>query len=124
MNIYEVDIFKESGRGDINHYIGRWFVQLPINKKHKLYLLTEFQPVYDFENDDHFSFWFGPEFGKAFAPSKGMFRNGGAVYVKPGLGVGPDEEFGDRDWTVEVGFRVFFPPGKDTYGMMQQQRGG
>ena len=38
--------------------------------------------------------------------------------------LGPDEDFGDRDWTVELGFRVFFPPGKDTYGMMQQQRGG
>ena len=104
------------------HYIGRWFLQLPINKKHKLYLLTEFQPVLDWENDDHFSFWFGPEFGKAFMPSEGIFRNGGAVYFKPGIGVGADAEFGDREWTFETGMRFFFPAGRDTYSMMQQGR--
>ena len=122
MNIWEFDWYKENGRDDINRYLGRWFLQLPVNKKHKLYILTEFQPMYDFENDDHFSFWFGPEFGKAFAPSRGLFRNGGAIYFKPGLGVGPDEEFGDRDWTFEIGFRAFFGPPDDKYGDMMRGR--
>ncbi len=121
MNIWEFDWYKENGREDINRYVGRWFLQLPVNKKHKLYILTEFQPMYDFENDDHFSFWFAPEFGKAFAPSKGLFRNGGAIYFKPGLGIEPDEEFGDRNWTFEVGFRVFFGPPNDIYGQMTGQ---
>ncbi len=118
MNIWDFDWYKDTGRDNINRYLGRWFLQLPINKKHKLYLLTEFQPVYDFENDNHFSFWIGPEFGKAFAPSKGIFRNGGALYVKPGFGVSPDAEFGDRKWTLEIGFRMFFGPAPDLYGKM------
>lgn len=121
MNIYEFDWFKENGRGDVSRYIGRWFLQLPVNKKHKLYILTEFQPMYDFEQD-HFSFWFGPEFGKAFAPSKGLFRNGGAIYFKPGIGVNPDFEKGDRDWTFELGFRAFFPAPADIYGQMTGQK--
>ena len=121
MNIYEFDWYKENGRGDVSRYMGRWFLQLPINKKHKLYILTEFQPVYDFE-EDHFSFWFGPEFGKAFTPSPGIFRNGGAIYFKPGLGVDPDFDKGDRDWTFEIGFRAFFPAGPDVYSQMSGQR--
>ncbi len=120
MNIYEFDWYKDTGRGDVNRYMGRWFLQLPVNKKHKLYILTEFQPVYDFE-EDHFSFWFAPEFGKAFMPSKGLFRNGGAIYFKPGLGVSPDADKGDRDWTFEIGFRAFFPAPADTWEMMQRR---
>lgn len=120
MNIFEFDWYKEPGRDHIGRYMGRWFLQLPINKKHLLYLLTEFQPVYDWENS-HFSFWFGPEFGKAFKPSKGVFRNGGAIYFKPGFGVNPDRNAGDREWTFEVGIRFFFPSGSDAYSMMQQQ---
>ena len=29
-----------------------------------------------------------------------------------------------RDWTFEIGMRVFFPPPRDTYSMMQAQKGG
>jgi hypothetical protein len=123
MNIFEWDIFKDSSRDDVSHYVGRWFLQLPINKKYKLYILTEFQPVYDFQTD-HFSFWFGPEFGKAFAPGKGIFRNGGAVYVKPGWGMSANDNSGDRDWTVELGWRYFFPAPRETWKMMQGRKGG
>ena len=122
MNIFEVDIHKDSGRDDVGMFMGRWFLQLPIQKKYKLYILTEFQPLYDWENNDHFSFWFGPEFGKAFAPGEGIWRNGGAIYFKPGLGVNPDSDAGDRDWTFEVGFRHFFPAPRETYAMMQGGR--
>ena len=80
-------------------------------------LKTEFQPVYDWEAE-HFSFWFAPEFGKAFLPSKGIFRNGGAIYIKPGFGVDPDRFAGDREFTVELGIRFFFSGGRDKYDMM------
>ena len=111
-----------AAKGFAGRYMGRWFLQLPINKKHKLYLLTEFQPVYDWESE-HFSFWVGPEFGKAFTPSKGIFRNGGAIYFKPGFGVDPDARFGDRDWTFEFGVRFFFgSPGPDSFDKIQMMR--
>ena len=118
MNIFEFDWYSDTGRGDVGRYMGRWFLQLPINKKHKLYLLTEFQPVYDWEVE-HFSFWFAPEFGKAFTPSKGIFRNGGAIYIKPGFGVDPDLLAGDREFTLELGVRFFFKGGgQDKYDII------
>jgi hypothetical protein len=58
-----------------------------------LYLLTEFQPVYDFR-EDHFSFWVGPELGK-------ILKDGVIAYAKPGIGVNPDEDEGDRKFTFE-----------------------
>ena len=122
MNIFEADIFKDSGRDEVGRFLGRWFLQLPLNKKHKLYMMVEMQPIYDWENDDHFSFWIGPEFGKAFTPNKGIFRNGGAIYFKPGFGVNPDAAFGDRDLTFEVGFRAFWGAKPDAYDMMQMVR--
>ena len=64
-----------------------------------LYLLTEFQPVYDFK-EDHFSFWIGPELGK-------ILKDGYIAYAKPGFGVDPDEDKGDRKFTFEIGFRYF-----------------
>jgi hypothetical protein len=122
MNIFEVDWMKDTGRGEIGRYMGRWFLQLPINKKHKLYILTEFQPVYDWEAE-HFSFWFAPEFGKAFAPSPGVFRNGGAIYIKPGFGVNPDALYGDREFTVELGVRFFFGKrGPDSYDVLSMHQ--
>ncbi len=122
MNIFETDIMKDAGRDDVFYYFGRYFLQLPINKKYKLYILTEFQPIYDFKTDK-FSFWFGPEFGKAFAPSEGVFRNGGAIYFKPGIGIDSDEDSGERNWSFEIGMRYFFPAARETYKMMQGQRG-
>ena len=63
-----------------------------------LYILTEFQPVYDFENDD-FDLWIAPEFGKIVKP-------GFIVYGKPGWGV--DRDKADRKFTFEVGTRIFY----------------
>ena len=65
----------------------------------RLYSLTEFQPIYDFEND-HFSFWVAPEIGH-------MVRPGNILYVKPGWGVNPDGLQGDRELTFEIGWRRF-----------------
>jgi len=99
MNFYFFDVFKDDGVADTSMYVGRWFVMLPISKKHKIYLLPEFQPIYDFENN-HFSFWVGPEIGK-------MINKKNIIYVKPGWGVKPDAPFGDRDFTFEIGWRYF-----------------
>jgi len=99
MHFYKFDIFKDDGRPDVDMYVGRYFMMLPLNEKHKIYALPEFQPVYDFENS-HFSFWFGPEFGKMLAPGR-------IVYLKPGWGIDPDGPAGDREFSFELGFRFF-----------------
>jgi hypothetical protein len=57
------------------------------------------QPIYDFENSN-FSLWIAPEFGKILAP-------GVITYLKPGWGVDPDSNSGERDFTFEIGFRYF-----------------
>jgi hypothetical protein len=64
-----------------------------------LYLLTEFQPIYDFSESD-FDFWVGPELGK-------IVRDGYIFYAKPGFGVGNCNHCGDRKFTFEAGFRYF-----------------
>ena len=104
MNFYFFDAYKDNSRDDTSMYVGRWFVMLPLRKPGPglfdgIYALPEFQPIYDFEND-HFSFWAGPEFGKMLGP-------GNIVYFKPGFGVDPDAAKGDREFTFEVGWRYF-----------------
>ena len=114
MNFYDVDVWKDSSRDDTSRYRGRWFYMQPLtmpafmkNPEDKrfhifdtsgLYFMPEFQPVYDFENEQ-FNFWVGPEVGK-------ILREGSIVYLKPGWGVlnGDDSE---REFTFEFGFRYF-----------------
>jgi hypothetical protein len=38
------------------------------------------------------------------APEIGYSRKGTTAYVKPGVGIDPD--FNDRQWGLEIGFRV------------------
>ena len=102
MNFFDFDVYKDDSRGSTSRWRGRWFWMQPLSKPGPdltdgLYLLTEFQPVYDFNTSD-FDFWIGPEFGKAM--------EWGAIYAKPGWGI--DNETEDRDFTFEVGFRYFF----------------
>ena len=102
MNFFDFDVFKDDSRESTTRYRGRWFWMQPLRKPGPgmfdgLYILTEFQPVYDFMESD-FSFWIGPEFGKAM--------EWGAIYAKPGWGI--DNGPTDRDFTFEVGFRYFF----------------
>ena len=104
MNFYFFDVFKDNSRDDTSMFVGRWYVMLPLRAPGPglfdgIYMLPEFQPIYDFE-DEHFSFWVGPEFGKILSP-------GNIVYLKPGFGVDPDEDKGDRDFTFEIGWRYF-----------------
>jgi hypothetical protein len=99
MNFYNFHAWQDSSRGDVSQYIGRHFVMLPIHPS-GIYALPEFQTIYDFEAE-HFSLWIGPEFGKLLAPGR-------IVYIKPGFGISPDEDAGDREWSLETGFRWFF----------------
>jgi hypothetical protein len=114
MNFYDFDAFKDDNRPYTSRFRGRWFWMQPLSKPAfadnaedkdlhifdltGLYLLTEFQPVYDFRESD-FSFWVGPELGK-------IIRDGEIFYLKPGWGI-DNSERGDREFTFEVGFRYF-----------------
>ena len=115
MNFYDFDAIKDNKRSSTSRFRGRWFwmqplsmpahVKDPDNKDWQifnlagLYVLTEFQPVYDFQRS-HFSFWFGPELGK-------ILKDGVILYGKPGFGVDPKANEGDRQITFELGFRYF-----------------
>lgn len=103
MNFFDFDVIKSDDREDTLRYRGRWFWMQPLSKPGEnlmdgLYVLTEFQPVYDFENDD-FDLWISPEFGKIVKP-------GLIVYGKPGWGIDRDKE--DRKFTFEAGVRIFY----------------
>jgi len=103
LNLYYFDVYKKDSAPDTSRYVGRWFYMQPLTPPGKwwggLYLMPEFQPVYDFETDE-FSSWIGLEFGKMFAPGR-------IGYIKPGWGI-DNSELVDRDNTFEVGFRWFF----------------
>jgi len=103
LNLYYFDVYKEDGTPDTSRYVGRWFYMQPLTPPGPwyggLYLMPEFQPIYDFETED-FSAWAGLEFGKMFAPGR-------IGYIKPGWGFDNSEPT-DRKSTFEVGFRWFF----------------
>ena len=103
LNLYYVDVYKEAGTPDTSRFVGRWFYMQPLSRPGPwyggLYLMPEYQPIYDFETDD-FSSWLGVEFGKMFAPGR-------IGYIKPGWGL-DNSEASDRDSTFEAGFRWFF----------------
>ena len=115
MNFYDWDAFKDRRRQKTRRFRGRWFWMQPLSMPGHIknpgdeslhifdlagiYLLTEFQPIYDFENDD-FDFWIGPELGK-------IIKDGVIFYAKPGFGIEPDANSGDREFTFELGFRYF-----------------
>jgi hypothetical protein len=103
MNFFDFDVYHDNSRSYTERYRGRWFYMQPLTPPDMgllggFYLLPEFQPVYDFREDD-FSFWIGPELGKMLAPGR-------VLYVKPGFGVDLDDT--DREFTFETGFRWFF----------------
>ncbi len=103
LNLYYFDVYKKDSAPDTSRYVGRWFYMQPLTPPGKwwggLYLMPEFQPIYDFETKD-FSAWIGLEFGKMFAPGR-------IGYIKPGWGI-ENSELTDRSDTFEVGFRWFF----------------
>ena len=103
LNLYYFDVYKTDTTPDTSRYVGRWFYMQPLTKPGTwwggLFIMPEFQPIYDFETSDS-SLWIGLEFGKVFAPGR-------IGYIKPGWGI-ENSEATDRDTTFEVGFRWFF----------------
>jgi hypothetical protein len=103
LNLYYTDVYKKDSAPKTSRYVGRWFYMQPLTPPGPwwggLYVMPEFQPVYDFETEDY-SAWLGIEFGKMIAPGK-------IAYIKPGWGI-DNSELVDRDVTFEAGFRWFF----------------
>jgi hypothetical protein len=103
LNLYYFDVYKKDSAPDTSRYVGRFFYMQPLTPPGPwwggIFVLPEFQPIYDFKTDDYSS-WFGMEVGKMFAPGK-------IGYIKPGWGI-DNSEVTDRDTTLEVGFRWFF----------------
>ncbi|MHC4570878.1 MAG: hypothetical protein ACYS0C_02220 [Planctomycetota bacterium] len=103
MNFFDFDVDEGKSGSDVERFRGRWFWMQPLSRPGPnlgdgLYILTEFQPVYDFRTDD-FDFWMGPEFGK-------IIKEGQIMYIKPGVGF--DRDATDRKFTLEIGYRYFF----------------
>ena len=103
LNLYYFDVYKTDTTPDTSRYVGRWFYMQPLTKPGRwwggIFVMPEFQPVYDFETEDS-SLWIGVELGKVFAPGR-------IGYIKPGWGI-DNSEATDRESTFEVGFRWFF----------------
>lgn len=103
LNLYYVDLFKDDSAPKTSKYVGRWYYMQPLTKPGPwyggLFILPEFQPIYDFETNDYSS-WFGLEIGKVAGEGK-------IAYIKPGWGIDNSEPT-DRKSTFEAGFRWFF----------------
>jgi hypothetical protein len=103
LNLYYFDVYKTAEAPKTSMYVGRWFYMQPLTPPGKwwgmIYLMPEFQPIYNFETKD-FSAWIGVELGKIIIP-------GQVAYVKPGWGLSNSEQT-DRKFTLEVGWRYFF----------------
>ena len=103
LNLYFFDVYKKDSAPDTSKYVGKWFYMQPLTRPGPwyggLFLLPEWQPIYDFETKK-FSSWLGLEFGKMMAPGK-------IAYIKPGWGI-RNSATTDRKVTLEVGFRWFF----------------
>ena len=103
MNFFDFTAFKDRRRDKTKQFRGRWFIMQPLTKPGPwyggIYLLPEFQPVINFEGDNSFSFWVGPEVGKIIGEGK-------ILYAKPGWGVSPTST--EREFTFEFGWRWFF----------------
>jgi hypothetical protein len=103
LNLYYFDVFKDDSAPDTSKYVGRFYYMQPLSRPGPwyggLFILPEFQPIYDFETDDYSS-WFGLEIGKVAGVGK-------IAYIKPGWGIN-NSEGTDRKSTFEAGFRWFF----------------
>jgi hypothetical protein len=103
LNLYFFDVYKADSAPKTSRYVGRVFLMQPLTKPGPwwggFFLLPEWQPIYDFENEDYSS-WIGVELGKMISPGR-------IAYIKPGWGISNSEST-DRKNTVEAGFRWFF----------------
>jgi hypothetical protein len=103
LNLYYFDVYKKDSAPDTSRYVGKWFYMQPLTPPGAwwggIFLLPEFQPIYDFETKD-FSAWIGVELGKMLAPGR-------IAYIKPGWGLDNSEAV-DRKSSFEAGVRWFF----------------
>jgi hypothetical protein len=103
LNLYFFDVYMEDSAPKTSRYVGRVFLMQPLTKPGPwwggVFLLPEWQPIYDFETKD-FSNWIGVELGKMISPGR-------IAYIKPGWGISNSESI-DRKSTLEAGFRWFF----------------
>jgi hypothetical protein len=103
LNLYYFDVYKTDAAPKTSMYVGRWFYMQPLTPPGKwwgmIYLMPEYQPIYNFETKD-FSSWLGVELGK-------IISEGNVAYIKPGWGLGNDQQT-DRKVTLEIGYRYFF----------------
>jgi hypothetical protein len=103
LNLYYFDVYKNDSAPETSLYVGRWFYMQPLTRPGTwwggIFLMPEFQPIYDFETEDS-SLWIGVELGK-------VLPGGKVAYVKPGWGISNSEPT-DRKFSFEVGFRWFF----------------
>ena len=103
LNLFFFDVYKTDSAPSTTRYVGRMFLMQPLSKPGPwwggVFLLAEWQPIYDFEIDDYSS-WIGTEIGKMISPGR-------IAYIKPGWGIN-NSETTDRKFTLEAGFRWFF----------------
>jgi hypothetical protein len=104
LNLYYFDVYRTDAAPKTSLYVGRWFYMQVLTPPGKwwglFFLMPEFQPIYDFETKD-WSSWLGVELGK-------IIVEGQVAYIKPGWGLGNNQEVTDRKSTVEIGWRYIF----------------
>ena len=106
IQFYDFDADKGSKGSDVNRIRLRYFYQYMLSLKQRIYLMPEFQASFDLENGEN-SFWFAPEIGKVVRPGMGN-KPSFVVYGKPGVGIDNQSNSGDREWSLEVGFRLMW----------------
>lgn len=92
---YEASAFGSSNRPDIRR--GKWRVFAMYAWENGVYVLPEFQVLTNYltGNNDIY-----------VAPEIGYSRKGTIGYIKPGVGIDPDNN--DRQWGLEVGVRILY----------------
>ena len=104
VQFYDFDAGKSTGQPDISRIRLRYFLQYMVSPKYRIYVMPEFQAIFDFETGGKDSFWIAPEIGWVINPVKGD-QGGFVVYAKPGWGIGADTDSFQRDFTFEIGVR-------------------
>ncbi|MFN9717580.1 MAG: hypothetical protein ACK58L_02735 [Planctomycetota bacterium] len=94
---HDVSIAGKSEAGPVNRGSARLFVNYSFDGGY--YASSETQMLINYANDNDIDAFQRLELGRAF-------RNGTVFYVKPGIGIAPDEF--NREWGLECGLRFVF----------------
>lgn len=104
VQFYDFDAGKSTGAEDISRIRLRYFLQYMVSPKYRIYIMPEFQGIFDFETSGNNSFWIAPEIGWVSTPVQSG-QAGFVVYAKPGWGIDPKTATFQRDFTFEIGVR-------------------